>query len=78
LLPLPLLGIALGIPVAFAVSRVASSLLFGLEATDPATMLTAIFILSLVAFFAGYLPAQRAARLDPGRGAELRVTGVLG
>jgi ABC-type antimicrobial peptide transport system permease subunit len=59
------LGLTLGIPVALAVSRVASSLLFGLEATDPATMSMAICILSLVAAFAGYLPARRAARMDP-------------
>jgi predicted permease len=62
-------GIAIGVPAALAVARLASSqisgLLFGLEATDPFTIATAAFALASVAAFAAYLPARRAARVDP-------------
>jgi predicted permease len=63
------IGIAIGVPAALAVARLASSqisgLLFGLEATDPFTIATAAFALASVAAFAAYLPARRAARVDP-------------
>jgi predicted permease len=59
------IGIVLGILGALASTRLASSLLFGLGATDLVTMAGATIILSLVALFAGYLPARRAAGLDP-------------
>ena len=62
-------GIAVGVPAALAVARFASSqisgLLFGLEATDPFTIVTAAFALASVAAFAAYLPARRASRVDP-------------
>jgi predicted permease len=62
-------GISIGIPAALAATRLASSsisgLLFGLNATDPATISVAILILALVALIAGCLPARRAARIDP-------------
>jgi ABC-type antimicrobial peptide transport system permease subunit len=64
-----LVGIGLGIPLALLVARLASSqisgLLFGLTATDPATIATATLVLVLVAAIAGYLPARRASRVDP-------------
>jgi len=62
-------GIAIGIPAALAATRLASSsisgLLFGLNATDPATIFGATFILAGVALIAGYLPARSAAKVDP-------------
>ena len=64
-LRLVLLGVLLGIPVALAAGRLASSLLYGLEPTDPATILVATLCLAAVATLAGFLPAWRAARLDP-------------
>ena len=58
-------GIVLGILGALASTRLAASLLFGLGATDLVTMAGATLILCLVALFAGYLSARRAAGLDP-------------
>jgi predicted permease len=59
------IGVVLGILASLASTRLASSLLFGLGATDLATMAGATLILCFVAIFAGYLPARRAAGLDP-------------
>jgi ABC-type antimicrobial peptide transport system permease subunit len=44
-----------------------STLLFGLPPRDPATILTAALVLSAIGAMAGYLPARRAARIDPAR-----------
>jgi predicted permease len=64
-----LAGVAIGIPSALAVGRLASSqisgLLFGLSPHDPAAILTAGVVMILVVGIAGYLPARRASRLDP-------------
>jgi putative ABC transport system permease protein len=58
-------GLIAGTAVALPSSRLVSTLLFGLTPTDPATGVLAIALLAGVAMFAGYLPARRAARLDP-------------
>jgi predicted lysophospholipase L1 biosynthesis ABC-type transport system permease subunit len=58
-------GILIGIPGALLTTRFASSLLFGLGPSDPLTIVTATFILFVVAMLAGYIPARRASRLDP-------------
>jgi putative ABC transport system permease protein len=58
-------GIAAGIAAALALSRVLSSLLFGIEATDPLSFIAApagLFVLTLAA---SYLPARRATAVDP-------------
>jgi predicted permease len=62
---LVLVGVALGLGVALAASRFISSLLFGLTPNDPLTMLLAALLLMGIAALAGYLPAARAARVDP-------------
>ena len=62
---LVLVGAAIGVSVALAVTRLLSSFLFGLTPGDPTTILTAILVMLAVALFAGYLPARRAARVDP-------------
>ena len=49
----------------FAVSRLASTLLFGLTPTDPGSMLFAALLMLAVAMVAGYLPSRRASRVDP-------------
>jgi predicted permease len=64
-----LAGIVIGVPTALVVSRLAASrmsgLLFDMTATDPVTMAGAVAVLTLVAIAAAYLPAARAARVDP-------------
>jgi putative ABC transport system permease protein len=62
---LTLIGIALGLAGAFALTRLLASLLFGVGATDPMTFLWIPVLLAAVSFFACYLPARRATRLDP-------------
>jgi putative ABC transport system permease protein len=58
-------GLVLGLAGSLALTRVLSSLLFGVSARDPLTMVLAAALLAMVAFFACYLPARRAASLDP-------------
>jgi predicted permease len=58
-------GIALGTLGALLLTRLAASLLFHLEPTDPVTFGFTVSVLLLVAVSAGYLPALRASRLDP-------------
>lgn len=64
-LKLTLIGIVLGVAGAFGVTRLMSSLLFGVSATDPMTFagVTAFFV--IVALVASYLPAWRATTIDP-------------
>jgi ABC-type antimicrobial peptide transport system permease subunit len=66
---LALAGLAIGLPVAVAAGRIASSrvsgLLFGLKATDPLTVVGAATLLVMVSLIAAYLPARRASRVDP-------------
>jgi putative ABC transport system permease protein len=58
-------GLALGLAGAFASTRVMQSLLFGVEATDPVTLLGVAMFLFATALAASYIPARRATRLDP-------------
>jgi putative ABC transport system permease protein len=62
---LTIVGVALGIGVAFGVSRVMSGLLFGVTPADPLTFTLIALLLSSVALLACYIPARRAARVDP-------------
>jgi len=64
-LSLVAIGVAIGVPAALGAARLISSQLFGLNPSDPVTLLTAAFLLTLVAALAGYLPARRASRVDP-------------
>jgi putative ABC transport system permease protein len=64
-LKLTLIGAALGLAGAFAVTRLMSSLLFGISASDPATFGIVTFALTVVALLASYIPARRAARVAP-------------
>jgi putative ABC transport system permease protein len=62
---LALIGLVLGFAGSLGITRLLSSLLFGVGARDPLTMLSAAGILAVVAFLACYIPARRAAHLDP-------------
>jgi putative ABC transport system permease protein len=59
------IGLALGIPVGLAASKVGESLLFGVKAYDPFVLICAVLALGLAAFAAAFLPAWRASRIDP-------------
>jgi ABC-type antimicrobial peptide transport system permease subunit len=58
-------GVAVGLPMIFAVTRLASTLLFDLTPTDPVSLLVAALLMLAVAMLASYLPARRATRVDP-------------
>jgi putative ABC transport system permease protein len=62
---LTLIGIGVGLLGALALTRLMSSLLFGVEATDPATFVAIVLLLVAVSLVACYIPARRATRIDP-------------
>lgn len=59
------IGLALGIPAAWAASHSLQSMLFGLKATDPSVMVVAVTLLVAAALVASFFPARRASRVDP-------------
>jgi putative ABC transport system permease protein len=64
-LKLSLIGIAIGLGAAFALSRLLEGLLYQVSPTDPVTFALVAFVLGAVAFASCYLPARRAAKVDP-------------
>ena len=62
---LALIGVAIGIAGAFALTRVMTTLLFGITPTDAVTFGTVSVVLILVALLACYIPARRATKVDP-------------
>jgi predicted permease len=58
-------GVMIGLAAAFLLMRLIRSLLFGVEATDPITFAGISLLLAMIALLASYIPAQRAARIDP-------------
>ncbi|MFN2475444.1 MAG: ABC transporter permease [Chthoniobacterales bacterium] len=59
------ISVVIGMAGAFAATRLLSSLLFGVNASDPITFTGIVLLVSVVAFLAAWLPARRAARVDP-------------
>jgi predicted permease len=59
------IGLALGLLLSFALTRVLGGFLYGVGATDPLTFVGVPALLGSIALAAGYLPARRAARVDP-------------
>jgi ABC-type antimicrobial peptide transport system permease subunit len=62
---LVLAGIAFGLGGAVALTRLVNTLLFGVSATDPATFAGVALLFLVVGLAASYIPARRAARIDP-------------
>jgi len=62
---LALIGVALGLATALALTRVMKNLLFNVSATDPATFTLIALLLVSVALIASYIPARRATKVDP-------------
>jgi ABC-type antimicrobial peptide transport system permease subunit len=59
------IGLVIGLGAAFGLGRAAASLLFGLKGHDPVVFTLSVLALALVAFGAGYVPARRAAMVEP-------------
>jgi predicted permease len=59
------IGVAIGLGAAVATTRLVAAMLFGLAPTDPLTVSFAVLLMIGVAALAGYIPARRAARVDP-------------
>jgi putative ABC transport system permease protein len=64
-LKLTLVGVGIGLAVALALMHLLSSLLYGVEPSDPLTFVAASVVLSALALLASYIPARRATKVDP-------------
>ena len=64
-LTLTAIALALGVPAAIGLGRLARGVLFGVEPSDPLTLTGAALLLASVSLAACYVPARRASRVDP-------------
>jgi len=60
-----LIGVIFGVVGSFALTRLMQSMLYGVKATDPLTLAAVILLMIVVALLACFLPAHRAAKVDP-------------
>ncbi|MCU1242903.1 MAG: hypothetical protein JWO71_3629 [Candidatus Acidoferrum typicum] len=60
-----LLGVAVGLPLAYGLARLSESLLFGVHASDPTVYALGLALIAVIALAACYIPARRATRVDP-------------
>jgi macrolide transport system ATP-binding/permease protein len=59
------IGLAIGLPAAWAASRLVKSFLYGIKADDPSSIAVALVTMAIAVLIAGYAPARRASRIDP-------------
>jgi ABC-type antimicrobial peptide transport system permease subunit len=59
------IGVVVGATLSVWSAKFVTTLLYGLEPRDPATLIVAVAVLAIVGGLAGWLPARRAARIDP-------------
>jgi ABC-type antimicrobial peptide transport system permease subunit len=59
------IGALIGLPTAFALTRLVTAYLFGLTARDPLSIVGSVVILLIITAVAGLVPARRATRVDP-------------
>jgi ABC-type antimicrobial peptide transport system permease subunit len=62
---LAVIGLAVSVPAALALSKVVDSFLFGMKRNDPLTLTAAVITMMAATVLAGYLPARTASRIDP-------------
>ncbi len=59
------IGLAIGVPVSLLGGRLMQTQLYGVHIYDPLTLIGAVFVLSAFAALAGFIPARRAASIEP-------------